>query len=169
MRKSSFVIKVAALLIAQILVWNFCNFSPLVTLTFLPVIIMSLPVREDGLLSMLIALALGFAADFFAGGMLGLTSFALVPVAFFKKTIMRLAFGSEMVEREEDSSVRKNGFGRIVLSAALATALFLLLYIWADGAGTRPFSFNLLRFVISLTASVAVSALVAAILDPEDR
>lgn len=169
MRSRAFVIKFIVLLIVQILLWNFCNFSTCVTLVFLPVMIMCLPVTQDNLVTMLIAFAMGFFVDFLGDGMLGLTCFALVPVAFCRKFIIRLVFGSDILSREEDPSIRKNGLAAIILTLGLATALFLILYIWADGAGTRPLGFNLLRFLLSMIASIVISTFVAIILDPEDR
>ena len=49
----------------------------------------------------------------------------------------------------------------MALGILMASGVFLLLYIWADGAGTRPLWFNALRFFLSLTTSTLVSTYLA--------
>ena len=169
MRDSSFTLKFILLALAQVLIWNYCNFSQYLMLALLPAIILFLPTRQDTLITMLIAFATGFAADFLADGMLGLTSLSLVPVAFARKGIVRLIFGSEVLSREENISLQKHGIGNVIGSVMLSTALFLAIYIWADGAGTRPLWFNLVKFGASLIMSGTVSVLLAAILFQEER
>ena len=48
-------------------------------------------------------------------------------------------------------------------------SIFLLIYIVADGAGTRPFWFNAARFGASLAAGYVLAMTVAKVLLPEDR
>ena len=107
--------------------------------------------------------------DILSEGVLGLNVLALVPVAFVRKEVIRLIFGGELFARKEDFSLRKNGFGKVTLSIFLVQALFLLIYIWADGAGTRSFPFNAIRFGVSLFAGVVVSLLIVDILAPDTR
>lgn len=169
MRDSAFLLKFIILLVAQVLIWNFCNFSQYAMLTFLPVIILLLPTKQETLISMLIAFAAGFLVDFLADGMLGLTSLALVPVAFLRKGIIRLVFGSELLSREENISLRKHGASHIIVSTLLCTAIFLAVYIWADGAGMRPLWFNLVKFGASLLLSSIVSVFLAIVLFPDEK
>ena len=49
----------------------------------------------------------------------------------------------------------------------MAQALFLIIYIWADGAGTRPLWFGGLRFAVSMVGGYILSLIVAGILAPE--
>ena len=65
--------------------------------------------------------------------------------------------------------MRKNGFGKGALAIFLVQALFLLIYIWADGAGTRTLAFNAIRFGISLAAGWILSLLIVDILAPDTR
>ena len=51
----------------------------------------------------------------------------------------------------------------------LAQAVFLLVYIWADGAGTRPLWFNAARFGASLVAGFLVSLLTLPVLASDSR
>ena len=48
-------------------------------------------------------------------------------------------------------------------------ALFLVLYLWADGAATRPLLFNLIRFGVSLAAGMLLGIAVVDMLMPDDR
>ncbi len=157
------------LAIIQILICNYCQFSPLLVLSVLPVMILCLPLSVGTIPAMLIAFATGLAVDWLSEGLLGLNALSLVPVAAVRKPIMQLFFGKDLIDRKDSLSFRKNGFGKI--SAAILTfhAIFLAIYITADGAGMRPFWFNLARFGISEASGYLISVIVASSLIPDDK
>ena len=169
MRKAGFYFVFLILTVVQMLICNYLNLSPYLMLSILPVMILCVPLRLPTFWTMILAFATGCAADLLAEGHLGLNALALVPVAFVRKEVIRLIFGGELFARKEDFSVRKNGFGKVALAVFLVQALFLAIYIWADGAGTRPFSFNAIRFGVSLAAGWAVSLLIVDVLAPDTR
>jgi len=169
MRKNGFFLVYLLLTVVQMLICNYFNLTPYVMLSILPVMVLCIPLRIPTWITMCIAFATGFAVDLLSEGLLGLNVLALVPVAFVRKEVIRLIFGGELFARKEDFSVRKNGFGKVLLAIFLVQALFLLVYIWADGAGTRPLAFNAIRFGASLAAGVIVSLLVIDILAPDTR
>jgi len=117
---------------------------------------------------MLIAFVTGFFVDFFTHGILGLTICALLPVAFCREWIIRLVFGNEVFSRGEDVNIERQGIAKVSLASLIATALFFLIYIWVDGAGTRPMNFNIIRFVLSCVVSMLVSLYVIHILTSEE-
>ena len=168
MRKWSGILTVLLLLAAQVVIWNYFNFSQFVLLTFLPVMILCLPIEVGSVSALFLAFFAGIAVDFFASGVMGLTSIALLPVAFSRKLVITLVFGEEVFSRGENLSVRRQGLFKMNLAIVMSTAVFLLVYIWADGAGTRPFWFNLARFISSLVVSSLSSIPVAAMLTEED-
>ena len=169
MRKARFYLVFVVLTIVQMLICNYFHLSAYLMLSILPVMVLCLPLRVGTTGAMIIAFITGLVVDLLAEGMLGLNTLALVPVAYARKGIIRLVFGDELFARKEDFSVRKNGFGKVAVAIFIAQALFLLIYIWADGAGTRPFSFNAIRFGVSLLAGWAVSLLIIDILAPDTR
>ena len=169
MKKGSFYLTYVLLVIAQMLICNYLHLSPYVMLSILPVMVLCIPLRVSTIGAMLIAFFTGLSVDLLAEGILGLNALALVPVALVRKSVVRLIFGDELFARKEDFSVRKNGFGKVALAIFLVQALFLLVYIWADGAGTRPLSFNAIRFGASLLAGWAVSLLLVDVLAPDTR
>ena len=154
MRKTGFVLVYVLLAVVQMLICNYFNLSPYLMLSILPVMVLCLPLRVPTFWALIIAFVTGLA---------------LVPVAFVRKEVIRLIFGGELFARKEDFSLRKNGFGKVTLSIFLVQALFLLIYIWADGAGTRSFQFNAIRFGVSLLTGIVVSLLVVDILAPDTR
>lgn len=168
MRDSAFLAKYLLLTIAQILLMNYFNFSQFVMLTFLPTMIICLPSRRNTVFSMILAFVTGFIVDFISGGLIGLTSMALVAVAFSRTVIVRLVFGTELLARGDNVSIRRLGPGKIIVATFIATSLFLLIYIWGDGAGTTPLWFNAVKLGCSLMASMVVSFFVAMIVDPEN-
>ena len=169
MRRSNFFLVYLLLVVAQILICNYFHLTPYVTLSLLPVMVLCLPIRVSTTAALFIAFATGLSVDLLAEGLLGLNTLALLPVAFIRMPLIRLIFGEDLISRKEDFTVRKNGIGKVTLAILLVQALFLLLYIWADGAGTRPFWFNALRFSASLAAGYAAAIIVIDALAPDSR
>lgn len=117
-----------------------------------------------------IAFLLGVTVDFFSASVLGQTCVALLPVALLRFPLLRLVFGSEMFDRRENLSVKRHGLPGLLLIMLAANALFLVIYITMDSAGTRPFWFNLVRFLVSLVLAVLISLpLMSILLDPENN
>lgn len=164
-------IKYVLLFLAQAALWNYGNFSQYLLLVFLPAMLLCLPISRSPVYSMAVAFVTGLLLDFIVTGQLGLTSLALVPVALLRRPVIRLVFGSELFARGEDLSFHRQGWQKFVLALLLLTAVFLLVFLWADGAGTRPLWFNALKFGISLVASSALGLFVAYLMleDPGER
>lgn len=164
MKQPGFAIRFVIMLIVQVCICNFFRLSQYITLTILPVIILLLPIRRSTTFALFLAFLSGLLVDFLADGMLGLNVLALVPVAFVKNGILRLVFGEEIFARKEDVSIQKQGTWKMSIAIIMAQALFLAIYIWADGAGTRPEWFNLTRFAASLASGYVLSLLVSVIM-----
>lgn len=169
MRNARFLLYFALLLVAQMLLWNFFNFSQLITVTILPAMILLTSTKRSTPFSLVAAFIYGFIVDFFTGGVLGLSSLALVPVALSKKIILQLTYGQELFARKEEISIRKYGWMKYFISCVIANAIFLTIYVWADGAGMRPFLFNCTRILLSLVLSTILSLTLAPILCRDDN
>ena len=167
--KRSFLLVYIILLAIQMLLSDFVRLSPYVTLTILPVMVLCIPVRTSPTLAMIIAFFSGLAVDFFSDGVLGLNALALVPVAALRFPVIRLVMGNEILEKKETFSIAKTGFGKISTMILMVQAVFLAIYILADGAGTRTIVFNALRFSLSLIAGYLLSLFVVGFLAPDDR
>lgn len=161
MRSNKFFIVYACLALVQILLCNYLNISYLLTLSILPVMVLLIPVKHSTISAMVIAFFTGLMVDLLADGVLGMNILALLPVALARKGLLRLIFGQEVFAHKEDVTLKKYGILKFTAYIAIAQGLFLLIYIAADGAGTRPFWFNLSRFGISLLVGTIVSLLIA--------
>lgn len=167
MKQTGYLISFIILLIMQICICNFFRISPYVVLSILPVMILLIPVRRDTIFALLTAFLTGLAVDLLADGLPGLNVLALVPVAFARKGIIRLVFGEEIFARKENVSIRRQGIWKMAVAIFIVQALFLAIYVIADGAGTRPIWFSLARFGASLVAGCLLSLFVANILTRE--
>lgn len=157
------------LAVAQIIICNYFHLGPYIMLTILPVMVLSIPMEVSTLSAMLIAFLTGLGVDLLGEGFLGLNAIALVPVAYIRKSLCKAVFGEELLERKENFSIKKYGIAQVTFAITVSHALFLLIYIWADGAATRPFLFYIERFFLSLITGVPLSLAVADILKPENR
>ena len=169
MRKNEFWAVYLLLLLAQLLLSNYFNISPYLMVTILPVMVLCIPIRVGPAPAMLIAFATGLVVDLLSEGLLGLNALALVPVAGLRFPLIRLMFGEELFARKEDFCPRRHGLGKAAAATFLALAVFILVYVWADGAGTRPFWFCAARWAASLAASLLLSLACLPNLAPDTR
>lgn len=167
MRQYRYAISFILLLIVQICICNFFRLSQYVMISILPTMILMIPIRKNTIVTMVIAFVSALAVDLLSDGILGLNILALVPVAYARKGIIRLVFGEEIFARKEDISIPRQGIWKMTVAIIMAQALFLLIYILADGAGTRPAWFVAGRFGASLASGYILSLFVADILARE--
>ena len=146
-------------LICQVFLSNYTNLGPYVMLTMLPAMILCIPTSVSTVTCMLIAFASGFATDWLAEGILGLNVAALI----------RIFLGEDIIARNDSFSIRKNGIGKVTFALLTASAIFLAIYIFLDGAGTRPFWFCSIKFGVSLFLNWALGLLVINTLTIDDR
>lgn len=154
------------MVVVQIFLVNFFPLSRYVLITLLPALLLALPLDTRAIVSMLIAFALGFVIDFFSNGMLGLTSLALVPAALVRGEVIRSVFGDELGARGDELSLQRLGVPKMVLALLILSSFFLLVYIWADSAGTVAFWPSALRFLLSILVSVPACVFVFRLLRP---
>ena len=167
--RNTFTVTYILMVVAQMLLTNYFHFTSLCMVTILPMMVLCIPTTVETVWAMVIAFATGLAVDFFAEGALGLNALSLVPVAFVRKGLINMIFGTEPFEHKENISARKYGFARVSFAVILVTTLFLTIYILADCAGTRPLWFMGSKLGISLLASYLVSAIIVNLLSYDDR
>lgn len=157
------------LVICQILICNYFQFTPYIMLTILPAMVLCIPLSVSTIGCLLIAFASALATDWVAEGIVGLNAVALLPIAILRKPIIRLFFGEDLITRNDSFSIRKNGIAKVTAALITSLTLFLTIYIIFDGAGTRPFWFNIARGGASLACSFVISLIVVNTLTPDDR
>lgn len=157
------------LLLAQVLLNNYFRVSPYLTISLLPVMILCFSIRIPTIGTLLAAFAMGLLVDFLTEGVLVLNALALLPVAILQKSVLQLVFGNELFARNEDFSVQRNGWERLLLALFIVLAVYMTVYVWADSAGTRTFLFNLTRWGVSCLGSFLFSLPVLNILARDSR
>ena len=169
MKNQFFGILYFLMVIGQMIICNYFQFTPYIVMTILPAMVLCMPLTIRTPMCMIIAFAPGLAVDWLSEGLIGLNAASLLPVALARNGIIRLFFGEDLINRSDSFSFNKYGTGKI--SAALLTSLtiFLAFYIILDGAGTRPSLVNLSYFGASLVCNWILSLLVTKILTPDDR
>ena len=118
---------------------------------------------------MLLAFATGLSVDWLSEGLIGINAAALIPVALMRKPLIRFFLGEDIITRSDSFSIRKNGAGKISTILLLSILIFLSIYIFLDGAGTRPLEFNAIRLGVSLVCNYLLALVVTNILTTDDR
>ena len=157
------------LVICQVALCNYAFLGPYLMLSMLPAMVMCIPLTVGTPLCMFIAFASGLAVDWFSEGLSGINAASLIPVALCRTTFIRIFLGEDIINRKDSFSIRKNGAGKISITVAAALMVFLFIYIFLDGAGTRPFWFCAARFWASLAANLILALVVVGVLTPDDR
>ena len=165
----NFFILYLLLLICQIAICNYAALGPYLMLTLLPAMVICIPLTISTPVCMLIAFASGLAVDWLSEGLIGINAASLIPVAALRSTFIRIFLGEDIINRKDSFSVRRNGAGKISIVMAATTSVFLLVYIFLDGAGTRTFVFCAIKFGVSLLLNWALGLLVIKTLTTDDR
>ena len=169
MKNPTFGIAYILLVIVQMVICNYFQFSPYLVISILPAMVLCIPLTISTNLCMLTALITGLSVDWLAEGLIGINASALIPVAYSRKTLIRVFLGEDLISRKDTFSFRKNGIGKILMALLISYALFFAVYIFLDGAGVRPFMFNLTRFVLSMLCSLIPGLIVTGSLTKEER
>lgn len=157
------------LLICQIVLCNYTYFGPYVMLSILPAMVLCIPLSVSTPLCMFIAFASGLTVDWISEGLIGLNASALVPVAFMRKHLISMFIGKDLIVRDENFSIRKNGFMKVFFALLTATTIFVCIYVTLDGAGARPLWFTMTRIGVSLACNLALSFIVTNTLTEEEK
>lgn len=166
---NSFIILYISFVILQIIICNFFHFCPFVTISLLPALILCLPLSISTVSAMLIAFITGLSVDWLAEGLIGLNAASLIPVAALRKTIIKIYFGEDVIMRMPTFSIKRNGLLKVSVTALTSISIFLIFYISLDGAGTREFWFNLVRFLSSLIINYPLALIIINTLNKERR
>lgn len=169
MKRNRFWLTYILLTLLQILLCNYLHLPFYIMLTVLPVIVLLMPIRFGTTFSLIVAFITALTVDFLAEGVIGLNALALLPVAFCRRSIIKLVFGQEIFARKENICLSKHGVGKMSIAIVIALGIFLFIYILADGASTRPFWYNFLRFSVSLLIGWIFGILLAPALAQDDR
>lgn len=169
MKTQNFGLLFFLMVLGQMVLCNFAGISPYVMLTMLPAMIICVPLAISTPLCMILAFATGLSVDFLSEGVIGINAASLVPVALMRKPLIRFFMGEDIITRSDNFSFRKNGAGKISIVLILSLLIFLSIYFFLDGAGTRPAWFNLARLGISLLCNYVLALIVTNILTVDDR
>ena len=169
MKTQNFGLLFCMMVLGQMVLCNFAGFSPFITLTMLPAMIVCVPLTVSTPLCLLLAFATGLSVDWLSEGLIGINAASLVPVALMRKPLIRFFLGEDLITRSDSFSFRKNGIGKISFVLIVSLLISLGIYVFLDGAGTRPTWFNLTRIGLSLLCNYVLALIVTNILTVDDR
>ena len=169
MKTQNFGLLFFLMVLGQMILCNFAGFSPYIMLTMLPAMIVCVPLTVSTPICLALAFVTGLSVDWLSEGLIGINAASLVPVALMRKPLIRFFLGEDLITRKDNFSFRKNGIGKISLVIITSLLIFLGIYIFLDGAGTRPTWFNLTRMGISLLCNYVLALIVTNILTVDDR
>ena len=165
----NFVILYILMVIGQVIMCNYTYLGPYIMLSMLPAMILCLPTKFSTITCMFVAFASGFAVDWLSEGLIGINIASLVPVALARNGVIKIFLGEDLITRGDRFSFRKNGTLKISAAVIIMLTIYLGIYIFLDGAGSRPSLFNLTKFALSLPCSFIISLIVINVLTPDDR
>ena len=169
MKTQNFGLLYFLMVLGQMVLCNFADFSPFVMLTMLPAMVICVPLSVSTPACMLLAFATGLSVDWLSEGIIGINAASLVPVALMRKPLIRFFLGEDIITRSDSFSFRKNGLSKISFILIISTLIFLSIYVFLDGAGIRPAWFNLTRTGASLGCDLILALIVTGILTTDDR
>lgn len=169
MKAQNFGLMFFLLVLGQMILCNFASLGPYIMLSMLPAMIVCVPLAVSTPLCMVLAFATGLSVDWLSEGIIGLNAASLIPVALMRKPLIRFFLGEDLITRNDGFSFRKNGIGKISLLLVVSLLIFLSIYVFLDGAGTKPIWFSISRIAASLACNYVLALIVTNILTVDDR
>jgi hypothetical protein len=149
------------LFILQIILNDLINLGPYVYLCIFPLIIINLPMEWGAGKSMIAAFIIGLLLDMLSDGVLGLNAAASVLIAAARLPLYKLTINGNTTDQIPTPSIKSAGLGKYINFVSILYALFLIVYVFFDCLGFRPFLFVLLKIVISTAASVLLTVIIS--------
>ncbi|MBP5210687.1 MAG: hypothetical protein J6Z27_02465 [Bacteroidales bacterium] len=151
-----FRILIAVLLIlAQIILNNLFFLGPYVYISFIPLILMLLPIKQNDSVSLLLAFIIGLLIDLSTLDTLGLNAGAAVLACLFRKPFLRLCFN--ISDKTHTPTIGEAGIVSHLEFLFLLSLLYFCFYTAFDGFILHGFLPFLLRVAVSSVASVLLS------------
>ena len=97
MKNPTFGIAYILLVIVQMVICNYFQFSPYFVISILPAMVLCIPLTISTNLCMLLAFITGLSVDWLAEGLIGINASALIPVAYARKTLIRVFLGEDLI------------------------------------------------------------------------
>ena len=156
----------ALLIICQILLSEYVNIWPLLYIAIFPQFIILLPPSINKMAHLLIAFVLGLAIDIFADGVLGLNAAALVAMAYMRPSLLKITLSKTNLDNTDNQPLlpRTIEIQKLAMLDACMLAVFFLVYILLDSAGSFPFWYTILKIAVCVIANGIISLICSKVL-----
>ena len=154
------------LIICQILLSEYVNIWPVLYIAIFPQFIILLPPKMNRSLHMLTAFALGLAVDILADGVLGLNAAALVAMTYARPSILKLVLSKAGMDNTDNAPLlpRTVEIPKLALLNTILLAIFFIVYVLIDSAGSMPFLYTLMKIILSIVANLVISMICSTVL-----
>ena len=137
-------------------------FAPMVYLTF----VMMLPLNTPSILTLLSGLAMGVTMDL-TMGTAGLNTISTLAVAYFRRPILDLILGSEIVRDGGIPTLLRMGQRQFVQYLIIVVVLHSVIFFGMEAFTTAYLWYQLLRLVVSASASILFVWLIMMLFTPK--
>ncbi|MBQ7221880.1 MAG: hypothetical protein IJS02_00235 [Bacteroidales bacterium] len=143
------------LILAQIILNNLFFWGPYVYISFVPLILMLFPVKQNGAVSLILAFIIGLIIDISSLDTLGINAGAAVLACLFRKPVLQLCFN--IADKTITPTISEAGIVRHLEFLFLLSLLYFCFYTSFDGFILHGFFPFVLRVVASCVASIVLS------------
>ncbi|MCF0173777.1 MAG: hypothetical protein HUJ95_00405 [Bacteroidales bacterium] len=154
MRNRTFIVVIFVLL--QIVVCKYLGFSPFVTISLLPALVLFSNERTSAPVLMISAFAMGMFVDLFGEGLIGLNASCLVFLAFFRRLIALNVLGKMYIPEKGFIKYESVPTLRLFLAILSAEMTFFVPYFILDGCTTVGALISIERLLIALVINLPV-------------
>lgn len=156
------------LFLLQVVLDCFINLGIYVHICIIPLIIIAIPYKWHVSLTMPAAFLIGLAADFAAGGVLGVNSAAAVAVAAFRNPLFRTLVATDGSLPAQTPSTAASGAMPYLKFLSATVLVFTTCYVLVDGLSLRPAHLVFGRIAASGAVSIAVCYWLNLLLDRKE-
>ena len=152
------VLVIALLVLAQIILNNTSILGSFVYISFIPLILLLLPLQQDNIISMILMFFIGLIIDVLSLDIIGINAGAAVLICALRKPVLRLCFN--ITDHKYTPEVTKSSLLNHFECLFILSIIYFCFYSIFDGF----ISISILAFIARILASCLVTSAISLLL-----
>lgn len=142
-------------LIVQVVLNNMVVLGPFIYISFIPLLVMILPLKQSAAISIILAFLMGLIIDLASLDTIGINAGAATLICFLRKPVFSLCFN--ITDKQYTLSIAETGLLKHLLCLLYLSLIYFAFYTGFDGFAANGFFLTILRILASCLVSISLS------------
>lgn len=162
--KSVKVFQIIIIILLQIICEHYLYFGQYIIISLLPIIILSLPIRTNSSVAMLIAFVIGLVTDILSNSIIGITPASMVILATCRNAFVHSLRENENVNKNSAPTVEIMGDKMFLTYIIVSYIVYISAYNFIEIAEITNKTYFFLRILISSVINIPIAFLISFII-----